>query len=64
MAFKRHRATKNKTPAIHRPSKSLGKNDGIKFAGDVVAAVVGTDATSAEIVELTGAAVPALTVAG
>src|SRR3954470_269582 len=61
MAFKRQRARKNKAPAIQRPSRSLGKNAGIKLAEDVVAVVLWDGLTSAEVGELLSATVLALT---
>src|SRR5258708_3658685 len=61
MAFKRHRARKNKAPAIHTPSRSLGRNAGIELAEDVVAVVLWAGPTSAEVGELWSAAVLLLT---
>src|ERR1041385_4679513 len=52
MAFSRHRARKKKAPAIHTPSKSLGKNDGITLTDAAAGVVCATGAASEGIVEV------------
>jgi hypothetical protein len=52
MTFNRHRPRKNKTPTIHRPSRSLGTNVGIEFASDVVGRFRPFGTVAADVVEL------------